>query len=106
MGWIDAPLKLLYTRAGLPVPANLSALPSAADLAAINALGVTPREEEPQISVPLVDILVNVDGYKAVVREDPAEQLPELWRAERAALIGRAGGPPIASRALRRNPVV
>jgi multidrug efflux pump subunit AcrB len=30
------------------------------------ALAVMPREEEPQISVPLVDILVTADGLKAV----------------------------------------
>ncbi|CCQ75189.1 efflux RND transporter permease subunit [Magnetospira sp. QH-2] len=30
------------------------------------ALAVLPREEEPQISVPVVDIIVNVDGLKAV----------------------------------------
>ncbi|GAB6052930.1 efflux RND transporter permease subunit [Magnetospira thiophila] len=30
------------------------------------ALAVLPREEEPQISVPVVDLIVNVDGLKAV----------------------------------------
>ncbi|MFA6020701.1 MAG: efflux RND transporter permease subunit [Rhodospirillales bacterium] len=35
----------------------------AAGLLALNSLA---REEEPQISVPMVDILVTVDGYKAV----------------------------------------
>ena len=40
-GLTDTQRTGLYTRAGLPVPANLAAVPSAADLAAINALGVT-----------------------------------------------------------------
>ena len=29
------------------------------------ALAVIPREEEPQISVPMVDIRINADGLKA-----------------------------------------
>jgi multidrug efflux pump subunit AcrB len=38
----------------------------AALAAGLVALGSLAREEEPQISVPMVDILVTVDGYKAV----------------------------------------
>lgn len=40
-GLTDTQKSGLYTRAGLPVPADLTALPTAAQLAAINALGVT-----------------------------------------------------------------
>jgi len=40
-GLTDTQRTGLYTRAGLPVPTNLSALPSASDLAAINALPIT-----------------------------------------------------------------
>jgi TonB-dependent receptor len=40
-GLTDTQKTGLYTRAGLPVPADLSATPSAANLALINALGVT-----------------------------------------------------------------
>jgi multidrug efflux pump subunit AcrB len=38
----------------------------AALAAGLLALFSLAREEEPQISVPMVDILVNVDGYKAI----------------------------------------
>jgi multidrug efflux pump subunit AcrB len=37
----------------------------AAIIAGLIALAVIPREEEPQISVPMVDILVQADGLKA-----------------------------------------
>ncbi len=37
----------------------------AALVAGLIALMVSPREEEPQISVPMVDIVVNADGLKA-----------------------------------------
>ncbi|MGQ3051788.1 MAG: TonB-dependent receptor [Roseateles sp.] len=40
-GLTDTQKAGLYTRAGLPVPADLAAVPGAAQLAAINALGVT-----------------------------------------------------------------
>ncbi len=37
----------------------------AAVVAGLIALVSLPREEEPQISVPMVDIIVQADGYKA-----------------------------------------
>jgi multidrug efflux pump subunit AcrB len=37
----------------------------AALIAGLMALATIPREEEPQISVPMVDIMVNADGLKA-----------------------------------------
>jgi TonB-dependent receptor len=40
-GLTDTQKQGLYTRAGLPVPADLAALPTASQLAAINALGIT-----------------------------------------------------------------
>ena len=40
-GLTDTQKQGLYTRAGLPVPTDLAALPTASQLAAINALGVT-----------------------------------------------------------------
>ncbi|TAN59312.1 MAG: efflux RND transporter permease subunit [Rhodospirillales bacterium] len=49
------------------IQSKLTPLLLAASLAAgLVALSSLAREEEPQISVPMVDILVNVDGYRAV----------------------------------------
>ncbi|MBF0356674.1 MAG: efflux RND transporter permease subunit, partial [Alphaproteobacteria bacterium] len=49
------------------IESKLTPLLLAAALAAgLVALFSLAREEEPQISVPMVDLLVNVDGYKAV----------------------------------------
>ncbi len=65
-GWFAMKLGLsgLLTRAFINSPL-IPLLLLAAIVAGALALVSLPREEEPQISVPMVDIIVQTNGYKA-----------------------------------------
>ena len=77
----------------------------AAIVAGAIALLSLPREEEPQISVPMVDILVQANGYKAdqavelVTR--PLEDIIKGIDGRRARLLADRGRPRHGHRALR-----
>ena len=60
------------------------------------ALLVIPREEEPQISVPMVDIRINADGLKAAdAGYTPERALEQLQRIQHHR-VRLNGGEPVA----------
>jgi len=62
-GLTDTQRTGLYTRAGLPVPADLTSLPSAANLAAINALGITVTQTQNTADE------LQIKGYELTVQQ-------------------------------------
>jgi multidrug efflux pump subunit AcrA (membrane-fusion protein) len=78
----DAAIRIASTRAFITSPLTPLFLLAAFAFGLV-ALITLPREEEPQISVPMVDILVRADGLKA---EDAAKLSPNRSKPSSRAL--------------------
>ena len=82
------------TRASITSPLTPLLLLAALIVGCLALLGL-PREEEPQISVPMVDIMITANGYKAgdaiELITKPLEDIVKAINGVRARLFDHSG---------------